>query len=253
MKRPAFVGPKTIVFAHFDQNRNLSAADEASLRSYRRTGYQLLMVSTSLQCPDVVSNLVDGLIVRPNIGFDFASWACAIEEFLPRQQRLQIEHLVLVNNSVFGPLWDPSELLRCAQTAASVVGLTESLEFDRHLQSYFMSFDGRVIRSEAFETYWTAGFGFLQKWPVIIRGELQWERHFRVAGMSTSHLVPRVSGVKRNELTFYWSELIRNGLPYVKKSLFGHNYDHIDVRDWQKELKDLAPLFDQGLIEGNLC
>ncbi len=243
------VGERLVLYAHFDANAELSAADRFALEAYRATGYQVCAVTTSASWPEQYRDLVDALIVRPNLGFDFGSWSTAIQTFLPREKRESISHLVLVNNSVYGPLWPVDELFHDAEHAAEVVGLTLSRELIPHLQSYFLSFSGRSVRSEAFDEFWLQDFSSSSKWFVIGQGELRWGRHFQRAGFDTSYLICPQSHVRRNELTFYWVDLVKSGLPYVKKSLFRANLDNINLGDWREKLLVLAPRYDPTLIE----
>lgn len=252
VKTSVDLGSKVLVFAHFDAQAQLSAADEHALVSYRTLGYSVVVVTTARSWPDDKIDLVDALVVRENVGFDFASWSLAITTMLPMEQRHRLDHLVLVNNSVYGPLWPAADFFKAARDRANVVGATWSREFRRHLQSYFLSFDRDVIVSDAFDRYWRQDFSYASKWPVIAHGELSWEKHFRDAGFSTAAIVPLQSGLARNELTFFWRELVGSGLPYVKKSLFTHNYDEIELVGWQNDIQRLAHGFDASLIERDL-
>ncbi len=243
------VGQRLVLYAHFDAHAELTAADLFAVGAYRAAGYQVCAISTSTSWPQQHLDAVDALIVRPNVGFDFGSWSTAIKAFLPPERRENLSHLVLVNNSVYGPLWPVDKLFHDAEHAAEVVGLTLSRELVPHLQSYFLSFSGASVRSEAFEIFWSQDFLSTSKWSVIGQGELRWGRHFERAGFETRYLISPQSHVRRNELTFYWSELVKSGLPYVKKSLFRSNLDNIDLADWKEKLQLLAPGYDPQLIE----
>lgn len=245
------VTPKIVVFAHFDPDDRITPADRHTLIEYRKAGYSICLVSTATSLPQDAETLADAVVLRPNVGFDFASWAWCIRRYLPRSSREFVEHLVLTNNSMYGPLWDIAPLLSDVARTANVSSLTSSHEFMPHLQSYFLSFDAESLKSDAFEEFWSQSFDSISKWGVIGRGELLWERHFKRFGLSTGSLMSPQSEIRRNELTFFWVDLIRAGLPFVKKSLFKHNYDDIDLSNWKETLEELAPRFDVSLIESD--
>lgn len=252
LKQSGLHHPRVVVYAHFDANGQLSSADESALACYREAGYQLIVVTTSASWPVDKLELADAVIIRPNVGFDFGSWQTAIKLLLPIAQRRSLDHLVLVNNSVYGPLWPVSELLTRAREQANVVTTTKSREWCPHFHSYFLSFDHKALISDAFDTYWSQNFAYTNKWPVIVRGELRWERHFRNAGLTTDNLIPLQTRIRRTEFTFFWDGLIQSGLPYLKKSLFKQNYDNINLAGWREQLGKVAPLYDLSLIERDI-
>lgn len=252
MKQPVRFARKIVCFAHYDPHGRVSKADRDAIHRYKSADYQVFLASTAPSLSADALDLVDGAILRTNRGFDFASWSAFIREFLPKGVRLQMDHLVMTNNSMYGPLWDVAPLLSQAKVAANVVGLTKSHEFAPHLQSYFLSFDAHALASEAFDQFWSRNFSSKRKWDVIANGELLWARFFSRAGLTTKHLIPQQGDISRNELTFYWSELVAAGLPYLKKSLFRQNYDGLDLGNWRKKVAVLAPGYDAELIGSDL-
>ena len=84
-----------------------------------------------------VIDLVDGLYLRQNQGFDFAAWSHVARGIDFSRTR----SLYLINDSVVGPLNAErfSEVMdRIRASSAHLVGLTESLQIERHFQSYFL-------------------------------------------------------------------------------------------------------------------
>jgi len=249
LKQPAEIQPRVIVYAHFDATGQVSDADTSALRCYRDAGYQLIVVTTSSGWPNDKLELADAVIVRPNAGFDFGSWQTAIKILLPIEKRRSLDHLVLVNNSMYGPLWPIADFLARARERANVVSATKSREWRPHFQSFFLSFDPTALTSDSFDAYWAQNFSYMTKWPVIVQGELRWERYFRQSGFSAESLIPLQTRIRRAEFTFFWDDLIRSGLPYVKKSLFKQNYDKIDLKHWKEQLSSIVPSYDVSLIE----
>ena len=87
-----------------------------------------------------ITSLLSGLFVRENKGYDFAAWA-HVMQIAP--QLLAVERLYLLNDSFIGPLnlEKFAELLsRIRESSADLTGLTDSNEYNWHIQSYFLSF-----------------------------------------------------------------------------------------------------------------
>ncbi|MEO6364356.1 MAG: rhamnan synthesis F family protein, partial [Caldimonas sp.] len=130
-------------------------------------GIQVVVIVNSDLAPDrfaIDAGLLgraSGVALRQNIGFDFGAWAhvlalCADTASWSR--------LFLVNDSIVGPLnaSDFARMLeRIRSERADVVGLTEALAPVRHLQSYFLVFGARALRSGAIRRL----FGRVRNWP----------------------------------------------------------------------------------------
>lgn len=238
-----FVGKRVVIYAHYHVAGLVTDHDLKALQTYKTANYSVIVVSTS-SWPASVKHDADVILVRENVGYDFGSWAAGINYLRAEGLFEEIEHLVLVNNSMFGPFWDVSEFLLMARNSGEVVGLTGSREFVHHMQSYFLSFQGRVLLSQAFEEFWLQSFHHKRKWGIILSGELMWDYFFELKGFQSNRVLTSCGNVRRNELTFYWRELIAKGFPYVKKSLFTHNYDDIDLSNWESLMNTYAPDFD---------
>lgn len=224
-----------VVMAHYDASQDISAVDKWYLAKLRECTDAVLLVTTSMTetgCLSLIdSDLVDLVMLRENIGFDFASWQTAILEF--ELHKRDIENLLLVNNSVFCI----SDSLKCfydrSRSIADITTATESLEFLKHGQSYWINFNRPVINSHAFNLFWGQFFLYRNKWSIILRGELFLTKFFRSHNFSTGVVIPSRRRIVRNPLTFMYAQLIADGLPFIKKSLFTYNYDRIDMDNWR--------------------
>ena len=246
-----------VLMAHFDSSGQISEADRHLLRKFKEIGYEVVLISTSVQGEakhkelwTEIGDEVDGLLTKPNSGFDFGSWACGISQ-LEISKKLT-GNLILINNSVFGPFGKLESLLNSWNTDCPIFGITSSNEFVEHVQSYFIGFRNSMLRELAFINYWKSDFDQKIKWNTILRNEMRWANYFKSAGFSVcvKHEPPK--GFLRNPLTFHWSNLLRNGMPFVKKSLFTHNYDHIDLDNWKAEFypndQDFPLVFIEQLV-----
>ena len=97
--------------------------------------------------------LCAAVLVRRNVGYDFGAWRDALERFaLPRADT---ESLLLVNDSVYGPLGRIEEVLaRIDFRQAELWGLTESWQSRYHLQSFFLAVAPSAMASAAWRQFW---------------------------------------------------------------------------------------------------
>jgi lipopolysaccharide biosynthesis protein len=182
-------------------------------------------------------SVIDCLITRPNEGFDFGSWAAAINSLdLGTKVR---GRLVLMNNSVYGPFRPLSEVLSSWNPACEILGMTSSNEFQSHVQSYFLGFRSSACSSSAFRDFWNREFHESNKWLTIVRSEMRWAQYFERNRFSICVKYTADRKFRRNPLTFRWFELLREGMPFLKKSLFSQNYDQIDLTAWEEKLESL--------------
>ena len=71
------------------------------------------------------------------------------------------------------------------------------------------------------------------KWGTILVHELRWADDLSLAGPAVPYVRVEDHGCRGNPLFFAWRELIRDwGMPFVERSLFGPNYDRIDMSGW---------------------
>ena len=108
---------------------------------------------------------------RPNFGHDFGGYRDAI--FLLHQKGIALERLVLMNDSVWYPIWSQSRLLRDLESVdADISGpiMTRRGEVV-FLESYLLSVSARAYTSRVFLDFWKGLRLTSNKYKVIRRGE----------------------------------------------------------------------------------
>jgi hypothetical protein len=182
-------------------------------------------------------DLVDGLYVRQNVGYDFGAWAHVARDVDLARTRL----LCLINDSVIGPLNAGSfsaVFNRIRASSAQLIGLTDSFEMAHHLQSYFL-----VAKAEGVTTvadFLTGVKAYTTRDDVIIHYEIPLSRHFRNLDLKVEALFP--SSIRGNETLEQWRELIQRGFPFVKVAALGASGE-----DWRSVL--LAEGYDPEIAE----
>ncbi len=210
------------------------------------------------------------ILIRANLGYDFASWKAGLERV---GDLTPYRTVVLANDSVYGPIHDLSDVFTSMrQRGLDVWGITDSMQFGHHLQSYFLVFEEPVIRHQAFYDFWARLPAYAFKYSLVWNAEVGLSRRLREAGFKLgalceyAELKARYPAVFRDvegrslvekplNLTLtLWRELIRDcGCPFVKVMLLRDNpLGMDDVSHWPETLGELTG-YDADLIKRHLA
>ena len=106
-------------------------------------------------------------------------------------------------------------------TAADVWAVTDTSQFEYHLQSYFLGFPGQILREPPMRRFWRDIRVERSKDDVIWRYEiglsrlLRRERYAIDVAFPSRHLVPG----GKNPAIIGWQRLLDRGFPFVKREL----------------------------------
>lgn len=211
------------VLAHFSTLPRISLSFRTLVEEFTSAGYRVIVVS-SATCPTELdwgsADLADTLVLRkPNVGYDFGSWAVALNRFPAIRSA---EHVVLANDSLVGPFATIAPLLQTFETTrADVWGLTETLQFSRHLQSYFVGFRGGVLEERPLAHFWSDVRHYEDKNLVIHRNELGLGRLLQNEGyaVDAAFVAEQVVAAADNPTIIGWRRLLSGGFPFVKREL----------------------------------
>lgn len=169
------------VFAHFDPGGEVSSYVHRYLAELSTAVDRVVVVSSADLGPPDRSALADHgrLIVRENVGYDFSSWRAGLETLgdLSRYDRI-----VLGNDSVVGPLVSLREVLS-RPPAADFWTMTASVEIAPHLQSWFVVYEGALLRTGLVDRFWTGVRPESHRYEVVRRYEIGQSRLFAEAGV----------------------------------------------------------------------
>lgn len=118
------------------------------------------------------------LIMRANVGHDFASYRVGIE----RLDLSSVDELVMMNDSAVFPLIPLAQIFRDVSSAADFWGITEGFGFEPHIQSYFVVFRRAVLKADTFEFFWR-GVDLLERGEVVKRYEVGLSQALLQAGL----------------------------------------------------------------------
>lgn len=211
------------------------------------------------------------ILHRENIGHDFGSWNAGMAT-IP-EWRASYEYLILANDSVYGPLSELSGLVApIRRPRPAIAGMTESLEHERHLQSYFLAMNRAAFQSTFFRDF-CKGFRYFKDRSLTIemyelglsrealRGGCELIPFVPYAGIRDfvlkeapgSHAAAEASRRNVNPTHYFWRELItRYHAPLIKVDLLKFNPSRIPDGADAIEVVAKHSAYPVALIEGHL-
>lgn len=269
-------GQRTLIlFAHFDPQGIVDPYVVHYLKALQRLGAAIVFVSGSpTLTPESVAPirpLCAGIFTRHTLSLDFGSWHLAWCMLRERGWSLaQFDRMVLVNDSVYGPLFPLDEMWNSFE-GADMYGAIESTEQTPHLQSFFLAWDLNSRTRPFLNDFWD-GFQYVVDKLLLIRAyETGISRRAHKAGLSlkpflsanavkaTYRLAPRYRRSRTlwrrhvNNPIYFWDGLIEyHRFPFLKTSLPRYN------TPWQRSVTHLREFLEQHtsypyeLIQGNV-
>lgn len=167
------------LFAVHQTGRFLSTSQTAMIRAFAAEAVDVVLINSA---PDAQAGLAEtrageiaGLIRRGDHGRDITSWLIALDMLGDRARA--VEHLVLCNDSFFGPFAPLDRLLaEATRPDWDVWSLTDSWERGYHLQSSFMVLSARAMASRAVAKFREQYDFPNHKDAVVIKGEIGFSR-----------------------------------------------------------------------------
>jgi hypothetical protein len=192
------------------------------------------------------ADCADAFVIRGNEGYDFALWAAALRR---HPQLLEADALMLANDSVLGPSTAFAALATTLNACnADFVGLTENLEVQKHLQSYFLYFKSSALRSAGFRDFWQDVKSLPTKFDVVHAYEIPLMARLEATGLRGKALYPATAA--GNPTLLRWRELLDQGFPFIKTQLLRDNPRMADLTEWREIASKHG--FDVRLIENHL-
>lgn len=186
----------------------------------------ILIVNTDLLPEEIyitpeLSEKLNGIFIRENIGFDFAAWSHIYNNFIFDKN---IKRLFLINDSIVGPLDIgnfEAMIYRIRASESQIIGLTEMLTPRRHLQSFFLTLNAEAIKHPLTRKILCNISNMATKSQVIDVYESNLTSIFEAEGFICEALFPSLSQDKynSNDIILRWDDLIKRRFPYIKSSV----------------------------------
>ncbi len=239
-RRPVRMNDKRIpmIFAQYSSNATQPIRPDILdlLRNYRRYFYVQVVAATPSLLEHqrhlaALRNVCDGLIIRRNEGYDFGSWMTGLSfcrDIIDLRQSV-----LLCNDSFWGPVRPLTGLInRLTKSQADVIGLTDNLMYEPHLQSAFLLFKYRAVSCPAFWQFWENIMCWHQKRSIVKNYEVGLSTLLKDHGMNLESLYSKNSN--GNILHAEWKSLIEEqDFPFIKVSLLRDNPHEVNISDWK--------------------
>jgi hypothetical protein len=148
-------GEAVAIYCHYSSTGRVSAMVRSQIATYAAQGFEVIFVSmcASLNEDDVgrLRKLCRAIVVRRSFGRDFGAWSDILSSDLI--QRARIRELLLVNDSVLGPIRPMEFLFETIRTADGLWGLINSDQNGSHLQTFFLFSRGSAAVDAAFDFF----------------------------------------------------------------------------------------------------
>lgn len=177
-------GMALALYAHYSPHSGISEMVLAQLRAYADLGFRVVFISSSprLDAADVDALAGSAALIlhRRNFALDFGAWSDALA--LHPDLLDGMDELLLVNDSVLGPLRPLDTMFaRLRAGGDGLFGLTDSVQFAPHVQSYFLLARGAAAIDDVAHFLGTQRLS-ARKQTVIERFEVGLSEHMRNLG-----------------------------------------------------------------------
>lgn len=216
-------GDRVALVASWAPDARVSRSLSELVRSLDAAGYPAIVIRASDDTAplhwDSAPPASTVVLRKPNIGYDFGSWAVALDRFPALAKR---RNVILVNDSMVGPFRALDEMAHSFESSrADVWGATSTRQVIPHLQSYLLGFRNGVLADPAVRQFWRSVNHLEDKSQIISDYELGLSRLLRAEGVTSDawFASERVVAPADNPVINGWHRLIDLGFPFVKREL----------------------------------
>jgi hypothetical protein len=214
------------LMAQWSPDERLSLSTSRLIRELQEADYWVVVSSTS-PAPGQLVPHVDGgvkledltVLRRPNIGYDFGSWAVAMRHV---EHLLGADKVLVVNDSLVGPFTSLKTVIADFEaTSADVWGMVQSRQIIPHLQSFFRGFRYGSLLEPPMRRFWTDVRVIPDKLRLIAEYEYGFTPWLQREGFSSACFVHADDVVwgEHNPTIHGWQRLLEAGVPFVKREL----------------------------------
>ncbi|RUM68586.1 MAG: hypothetical protein DSZ08_07940, partial [Sulfurovum sp.] len=231
------------IFSHFDAQNEIKEDVIFYLKSLS-IFTDILFVSTAEGLDETSLEKIEpycrDIIVKKNIGYDFGAWKTGLD-YLGTQKLNAYEHLILCNDSVYGPLFD-LEVIFEKMKHNDLWAMTDNHEIDYHLQSYFMVYSKKVFTSALFKDFWKTMKIYHNKQTLIENNEIGFSQALIASDFSYDAYYSSIKHQNYvNVLQYYWKELItEHHFPFIKKEVLKRNPLGLNIEHWDDAIKQVS-------------
>ena len=235
------------IFAHYDKKNVIDDYVLFYVEKLKKYCNTVLFLSLS-DLSQNEQNKLDNIILVKHNEYDFGSYKRGFNYALENGLLKDVDELLFVNDSVY--CIDELSKIFEKDYNADFWGIVENKygfkkygkfcisKKQPHLQSWFIAFKKNVFTSKAFYEFINSVKEENSKNDVILNYELRLSQYLVNKGFQYSSFIKKYTK-SYNPSIYYWRELIKDGCPFVKRSiLLGLNRDKTTIVDYEKEIKN---------------
>ncbi|CZF77324.1 rhamnan synthesis F family protein [Grimontia marina] len=222
------------VFAHYDRDNLVDDHVYAYIESLKNFVDKVVFVSVSNpKNLDILDGIVDEIIVRENVGYDFMSWSQGIAS---QSNMFDFDELILCNDSCYGPLRSFEDVFNEMSTrGVDVWGITDSSQISYHLQSYFLVFNRAAFSSDVFVNFMTGIKHEESKFDVVEKYEVGLTSCLISNGFKVDSLIKSKEIVSQLDTSKVYKDKIRRVALLLKKNI-------LDEKGFRKKIIGVVSL-----------
>ncbi|WP_158085869.1 rhamnan synthesis F family protein [Mycobacterium arosiense] len=263
-----------VLFAHFDPHGIVDPYVVYYLKALHGLGACIVFVSGSpVLTPESVTpirSLCAGIYTRRTLSLDFGSWHLAWCILRDRGWSLdQFDRFIIVNDSVFGPLF-PLEEMWDSFRGADMYGAIENTQMAPHLQAFLVTWELNSRTRPFLNDFWNDFHYVVHKGALIWRYEVGLSRRARKAGLTIKPFVsataiktayghssspPWIGGrsARNNGTLHFWNGLIDDfRFPFLKANLARYDMPwHATMAQLRDVIEQRTP-YPYQLIQSNV-
>ena len=239
------------IFAHFDKKNVIDDYVLFYVEKLKKYCETVLFISLC-DLPQEEQNKLDNVILVKHKEYDFGSYKRGFNYALENGLLDDVDELLFVNDSVY--CVDDLDKVFEQEYTSDFWGIVENKygfkkygkfcvsKYQPHLQSWFVAFKKNVFMSEIFSDFINSVKEEKTKNDVILNYETELTQILVNSGFKYEAFVKKYKN-SYNPSVYYWKELLKNGCPFVKRSvLSGLNRDKTTIVNYEKEIKNVKAL-----------
>jgi len=208
------------LFAMHSNEKHIPDATAAYIHFLSEVSEYVFVLTTNIAHLNDKNMFPKKVIIMPfaNKGLDFGLWSQFIYKFQTNLQNGHIKTLALVNDSCI--CLHSLKTIMDENNSREFWGITESIEYDHHIQSYFMVFNTEAIIQKVLTFFLLHSFHALSDRQKIIHiGEIGLSQFMKLNSI-IGHAHYKINNTTlswKNSAYFYWPTLRERGCPLIKK------------------------------------
>jgi GT2 family glycosyltransferase len=234
---------RVCLFSHFDQD---DIIDEYVIQYLKEISalYDVVFITTSSSLSDTELKKIQSYcmryVIKENYGYDFGAWKSGLNNL--SDLLLSYDYLLMCNDSVYGPFHNLEQIVSDMESLDfDVWSMTDSLEYNYHLQSYFIQYSTKAFTSALFTENWNNFKIFEDKSTLIQTYEVGYSSTLADnKELKTGAYYSVLGKTNLNTLQYYWDEMIDDGFPFLKIEVVKKNPLNINISGYSENISKVS-------------